>query len=123
MITPEAPEEDRSYTFERGRVGALLLHGLGGTPVEMRYVAMGLARAGFTVSCPQLAGHSGSFEELRCSRWQDWYASAEAALERLRQRCDLVVVGGLSMGAVLALRLAAGREDAVGGAAAFAPTW
>ena len=81
MSNLETPAEDRSFIFERGRAGALLLHGLGGTPVEMRYVAMGLARAGITVSCPQLAGHSGSFEELRDSRWQDWYASAEAALD------------------------------------------
>jgi carboxylesterase len=122
MSTLETPAEDRSFTFERGQVGALLLHGLGGTPVEMRYVAMGLARAGITVSCPQLAGHSGSFEELRRSRWQDWYASAEAALDRLRRRCDTVVVGGLSMGAVLALLLAAERKGDVAGAAVYAPT-
>jgi carboxylesterase len=122
MANLETPAEDRSFSFERGRVGALLLHGLGGTPVEMRYVAMGLARAGFTVSCPQLAGHSGSFEELRDSRWQDWYASAEAALDQLRRRCDVVVVGGLSMGAVLALMLAAERQSDVAGAAVYAPT-
>jgi carboxylesterase len=118
----ETTIDNRGYMFERGRTGALLLHGLGGTPVEMRYVAMGLARAGITVSCPQLAGHSGSFEELRDSRWQDWLASAEAALDDLRRRCDVVVVGGLSMGAVLALMLAAKRPDAVAGVAAYAPT-
>jgi carboxylesterase len=122
MANLETPAEDRSFVFERGRVGALLLHGLGGTPVEMRYVAMGLAHAGFTVSCPQLAGHNGSFEELRDSRWQDWYASAEAALDQLRRRCDVVVVGGLSMGAVLALMLAAERQSDVAGAAVYAPT-
>ena len=122
MANLEIPAEDRSYTFERGRVGALLLHGLGGTPVEMRYVAMGLAHAGITVSCPQLAGHNGSFEELRDSRWQDWYASAEAALDELRRSCDVVVVGGLSMGAVLALMLAAERQSDVAGAAVYAPT-
>ena len=65
MANLETPAGDRSFFFERGPVGALLLHGLGGTPVEMRYVAMGLAHAGITVSCPQLAGHNGSFEELR----------------------------------------------------------
>ena len=110
MAASDIMDEDRSYTFEKGRTGALLLHGLGGTPVEMRYVAMGLARAGVTVSCPQLAGHSGSVEDLRDSRWQDWLASAEAALDALRCRCDTVIVGGLSMGAVLALR-AKGSES------------
>ncbi len=122
MANLETPAEDRSFFFERGRIGALLLHGLGGTPVEMRYVAMGLAHAGITVSCPQLAGHNGSFEELRDSRWQDWYASAEAALDELRRSCDVVVVGGLSMGAVLALMLAAERQSDVAGAAVYAPT-
>lgn len=32
--------EDRSFIFDGGRTGALLLHGLGGTPVEMRFVAL-----------------------------------------------------------------------------------
>jgi carboxylesterase len=122
MANLDMTAENRSFNLERGRVGALLLHGLGGTPVEMRYVAMGLAHAGVSVSCPQLAGHSGSFDELRDSRWQDWLASAEAALDELRRRCDVVAVGGLSMGAVLALMLAAVRPKDVAGAAAYAPT-
>jgi carboxylesterase len=100
----------------------LLLHGLGGTPVEMRFVALGLARAGMTVSCPQLAAHSGNFDELQESRWQQWYASAEAALDELRNRCDTVIVAGLSMGAVLALMLAAERKEDVDGVALYSPT-
>lgn len=102
--------EDRSFIFDGGRTGALLLHGLGGTLVEMRFVALALARAGMTVLCPQLAAHTGSLDELQESRWQDWYASAEAALDQLRRRCDTVIVAGLSMGAVLALMLAAERK-------------
>ena len=122
MTLPVITSTDRGYTFDGGRTGALLLHGLGGTPVEMRYVALGLARAGITVSCPELAGHSGSFEALRDSTWRDWYDSAAVALDRLRCRCDAVIVGGLSMGAVLALMLAAERKDDVHGAAVYAPT-
>lgn len=114
--------EDRSFIFDGGRTGALLLHGLGGTPVEMRFVALALARAGMTVLCPQLAAHTGSFDELQESRWQDWYASAEAALDQLRRRCDTVIVAGLSMGAVLALMLAAERKKDVDGAVLYAPT-
>ncbi len=122
MATQQTSSEDRSYRFDGGRTGALLLHGLGGTPVEMRYVALALARAGMTVSCPQLAGHNGSFEELQASSWYDWYVSADIALDQLRERCDSVLVGGLSMGAVLALMLAARRKADVQGCALYAPT-
>ena len=113
---------DHSETFRGGQVGFLLIHGLGGTPVEMRFVGIGLARAGYTVRCPQLAGHCGSFEDLRATGWRDWYATAEDALTELRKTCRKVIVGGLSMGAILALHLAAGRPDDVHGAALFAPT-
>jgi carboxylesterase len=122
MTNQPTSTEDRSYCFDRGPTGALLLHGLGGTPVEMRTVALALARAGVSVSCPQLAGHSGSFEELQASSWHDWYVSAEIALDELRRRCNVVVVGGLSMGAVLALMLAARRKADVQGCALYAPT-
>jgi esterase/lipase len=34
---------------------------------------LALARAGMTVSCPQLAGHNGSFAELQPRAGHDWY--------------------------------------------------
>jgi carboxylesterase len=122
-MSREDPTLDgRGYTFQRGRTGALLLHGLGGTPVEMRFLALALARTGITVSCPQLAGHTGGGVELKASTWQDWLASAANALDDLRRRCDTVIIGGLSMGAVLALMLAAERRDDVDGVACYSPT-
>jgi carboxylesterase len=114
--------KDHSETFRGGPVGFLLIHGLGGTPVEMRFVGIGLARAGYTVRCPQLAGHCGSFEDLRATGWRDWYATVAEAHAELRRTCKKVIVGGLSMGAILALHLAAERPGDVHGAALFAPT-
>lgn len=114
---------DRSFFHAGSKTGFLLIHGLTGTPIELRYISNGLARAGFTVSVPQLAGHCGTLEDLKATRWQDWYQSAEDALLELRKTCDLVIVGGLSMGAVLALRLAAEHPDTVDGATLFAPTF
>jgi carboxylesterase len=114
--------KDHSYRVAGGRVGVLLLHGLCGTPTEMRFVANGLARAGYTVHCPQLAGHCGTEEDIKNTTWQDWYASAEAALVEIRKECDIVIVGGLSTGAVLSLLLAANHPDMVQGTALFAPT-
>lgn len=113
---------DLSYRFAGGRVGVLLLHGLCGTPAEMRFVAGNLARNGYTVHCPQLAGHGGSEADIKASRWQDWYRSAEAALDELRKECDVIVVGGLSTGAVLSLMLASNHPDTVHGTVLFAPT-
>jgi carboxylesterase len=113
---------DYSEAYRGGSTGFLLIHGLGGTPTELRFVGIGLSRAGYTVHCPQLAGHCGTFEELRATGWQDWYQSVLEAHDRLRQTCDRIIVGGLSMGAILALHLAAERPDDVHGTALFAPT-
>ena len=114
---------DRSFFNAGSKTGFLLIHGLTGTPIELRYISNGLSRAGFTVSVPQLAGHCGTLEDLKATHWQDWYQSAEDALLELRKTCDLVIVGGLSMGAVLALKLAAEHPDTVDGSTLFAPTF
>ena len=89
-------DEEGQLLLPGGRVGFLLLHGLGGTPVELRFVAQGLNRAGYTVLCPLMLGHGGSDLLLSTMRWQDWVGSAEAAFDRLSRTCDHVIVGGLS---------------------------
>lgn len=111
------------FQFEGGRDGVLLIHGLTGTPTEMRILGKGLNRAGFTVVGVRLAGHCGTEEDLLATTWEDWYASVEAAAEELRGRVDRVFVAGLSMGALLALRLAAIRPDWVDGVGVFGATF
>jgi carboxylesterase len=110
--------KDQGLRIAGGKVGVLLLHGLCGTPTEMRFVAMGLARAGYTVHAPQLAGHGAS----NSGRWQDWYLSARQALTEIRKECDTVIVGGLCMGSILGLHLAARNPGKVQGVALFSPT-
>ena len=68
MTTAEVA--DGSLRFAGGRLGFLLIHGLGGTPMEMRFVAQGLARAGYTVHVPQLAGHCGTVDDLKATGWK-----------------------------------------------------
>ena len=70
---------DRSFAIAGSRTGFLLVHGLGGTPLELRMTAKGIASGGFTVHCCQLAGHCGTEEELLATNWPQWYASVEAA--------------------------------------------
>ncbi|AXU95521.1 MAG TPA: alpha/beta hydrolase [Erwinia persicina] len=88
------------------RIGVLLIHGLTGTPNEMRGIARELNQAGHTVCAVQLAGHCGSADDLISTCWQDWYQSVIDAAKRLRQQVDCLIVGGLSMGALLALKYA-----------------
>lgn len=117
-----APDKDNSTFHSGGRIGFLLVHGLGGTPMEMRFVAQGLARAGYSVLCCQLAGHCSTVQALSSSTWQEWYASIAQSLDRLRQSCDVVIAGGLSMGGILAAHLAHQRPTDVHGLAFYAPT-
>ncbi|MHC1712500.1 MAG: alpha/beta hydrolase [Solidesulfovibrio sp.] len=107
--------KDNSFFFEGGPNGVLLLHGLTGTPAEMKYVGKGLARAGFTVYGMQLAGHCGSKEDLLATGWRDWCTSAEQGMAFLAGRCARVFAAGLSMGALLALWLAARHPETVAG--------
>ena len=105
-----------------GRIGVLLVHSLGGSPIELRFLAHGLARQGYTVLCPLIPGLTGGTDVLGLSRWQDWFAAVEAAHDELSAQCDTVIVGGLSAGSMLALRLAQTRPDRVSGLMLLAPT-
>jgi carboxylesterase len=110
--------------FERrGDVGVLLAHGITGSPAEMKPLARRLAAAGFTVACPQLSGHCSTLKELKQTRWTDWYASLESALVMLRRECSFVFVSGLSMGALLVLKLAADHPSEVDGVATLSATF
>lgn len=111
------------FRLEGGRSGVLLIHGLTGTPTEMRLLGKGLNRAGYTVYGMQLAGHCGNVEDLLKTGWQDWYASVEAAAEQFRHEVDHLFVAGLSMGAVLALKLAAERPEWVKGVGVYGATF
>jgi carboxylesterase len=101
------------FAADGGRVGVLLSHGFTGSPASMRPWGEHLAERGFTVRVPRLPGHGTTWQELNRTTWQDWYAEAETALDELTARCEHVVVGGLSMGGCLVLRLAEQRNQDV----------
>lgn len=106
-----------------GHSGVLLIHGLTGTPTEMRLIGKGLNRNGFTVYGMQLAGHCGDEADLLRTGWHDWYRSVREAADRLRREVDHLFVAGLSMGALLALKLAADQPDEVDGVGLYGTTF
>ncbi len=115
---------DVSFMLQGDRnIGVLLIHGLTGTPNEMRILAKGLNKAGYTVYAMQIAGHCGTEADLCKTTWQDWYQSVEVAAAKLAQNVDHLFVAGLSMGAVLALKLAQERPKMVDGVMAYATTF
>lgn len=95
------------FFFRGGPVGVLLIHGFTGAPREVRPVGEVLAAAGYTVFGPRLAHHGTRPEDMFRSHWRDWVASALDGYYLLRDQCETVFVGGLSMGGVLSLYLAA----------------
>lgn len=116
-VTP--PTDPRPFALGKGESGVLCIHGLTGTPWEVRPLGEILADAGYRTRGPLLAGH-GDVDELEASRWQDWYATAEKAFDQLRDEVSGPVVAlGFSMGSLLALRLAAQRPDDVAGVIAM----
>jgi carboxylesterase len=106
---------------------ALLLHGLTGTPTELGYVGYHLQyRGGCTVIVPRLVNHGQPLSILARTTWTELYESARAAFmearEQARRERAPVVVGGLSLGAILALLLAAEFREDVAGVACLSPT-
>jgi carboxylesterase len=115
--------QQTDFFFEGGRSGVLLIHGLTGTPMEMKLLGKGLHRAGFTVHGMQLAGHCGNVDDLLATGWRDWYASVEQAADAMLGKVDQLFVGGLSMGALLALKLAADRPGRIAGVGVYGATF
>jgi carboxylesterase len=101
------------FSSDGGPVGVLLSHGFTGSPASMTRWGRYLADRGHTVRVPRLPGHGTTWQELNRTDWDDWYGTVDAVLTELTERCDRVVVGGLSMGGGLALRLAELRPQDV----------
>lgn len=88
------------------KTAVLLIHGLTGTPKEMKPIAKHLSSLGYTVEAPLLAGHGLGHEEMISATWQDWLESARKSLNNLTKDFDDVYVIGLSVGSLIAAMLA-----------------
>ncbi|WP_207847936.1 MULTISPECIES: alpha/beta fold hydrolase [unclassified Pseudomonas] len=115
-------EGNAGFVLGNGEVAVLLIHGLTGTPTELRRVAVGLAKAGHTVYVPTLAGHCGGNADLQATGWRDWYESARNTFVGVRRKHRKVYVGGLSMGAVLSMYLAAEHPGQIEGLLLYSTT-
>ena len=94
-------------------LGCLLIHGFTATPDEMRPLGEALAARGFPVRAVRLAGHGTEVADLAGTRWTDWFASVAEGADRLHRDVPALALAGMSLGALLALHLAAARPTEV----------
>ena len=98
------------------RPAVLLLHGLCANPLELMPLARPLRETGHVVETPALAGYGVAVEAARArpqvTPFEHWLEQARDYYDALAARHERVAVGGLSMGAVLALGLALQRRPA-----------
>lgn len=105
-----------AWSVAGGPIGVLVIHGFTGSTQSMRPLAEALVDAGHTVEMPRLPGHGTSVDDMLTTGWDDWSAHVDAVYADLADRCEHVVVTGLSMGGALALWLAA-RHPGIAGVA------
>ena len=121
---PSLSTVDTNEFFFPGRgLSALLIHGLSGTPYEMRFLGERLADAGARVCGVKLAGHAAAAEELGMTTHNQWYQSVVDGFERLRQFGDPIVVIGQSAGALLGTRLTLDQSEEIAGLVLLAPAF
>jgi carboxylesterase len=90
------------------RRAVLCIHGLTGTPWEVRPIAEALVARGFRARGPVLPGHSAAEgpKGLAQRSYHDWLDGARRELHQLQREHEEVYVVGMSLGGVLTLLLA-----------------
>lgn len=91
----------------------LCLHGLTGTPYEVRPLAEALVARGLRAVGPWMAGHEQGHACLARTPHDEWVELARRALAELRRDHPKVFLVGVSMGGLVSLRLA--QTEAVAG--------
>ena len=99
-----------AFDLGDGRDAALCLHGLTGTPYEIRPIGEALAAAGVRAVGPLLPGHGGEPEVLARTGCVDWIDAVASAHRALCERHERVFLVGLSLGGLLALDRAASAD-------------
>ncbi len=108
--------------------GVVVVHGFAGSRQLMRSTALALARAGYVVAVPDLAGHGGNRAPLPRGDRADAALAAQvgATLGVLAARPDVdadrLGVLGHSLGAGAALGAAVGDPERIGATVAVSPT-
>lgn len=123
MPRPLPPATHEGFSLPaRGaaRAHALSLHGYTGTPWEVLPVSLALQDIGVASTGIVLPGHEGDHTVLQRTSWQDWHRAGDDAFALLPKDQPRILIGS-SMGALVALMIAARRPNEVDGLVLLAP--
>lgn len=89
--------------FHKGNeIGCITLHGIGGTPANIRVVADALIQKGYTVISPMIPGHGETVRAQNASTGAQWLNGIRAAYQKLKDEgCTQIYALGLSLGGIL----------------------
>jgi carboxylesterase len=124
-LTDLQENELEPWVYSKGSNGSavILIHGLTGSPHEMKFLAKFLnTEKGYSVICPRLANHGKPIQVLKRSTWQDFYESVRQAFFEVEKQHDHIFAAGLSMGALLSLLLAHEFKNKVKAVSCLSPT-
>lgn len=93
--------------------GVIIIHGLTGTPATVAPLTEKCSKAGFKVVTPLLAGHGKTAECLQKTKQEEWFRDICEAYDSLRSSCEEIYCVGLSLGSLLALKLATEQNKKV----------
>lgn len=107
-----------------GEHAVLLVHGLQGNPDEMLPLAKRLHKAGYSVRVPHFAGfgYTSGDTPRSVTPWRDWKGQVLSELRDMKRRYRTVSIGGLCIGAVLALSVAEDAGEEITGLSLLATT-
>ncbi len=100
-------ENAKPFEFVAGDSAILLIHGFTGTPSHMRTIGRAVHEVGFSARGILLPGHGVSVEAMEKSNDKEWLNACRSAFYEMKGKYRRIAVGGLSMGGILSLILAA----------------
>jgi carboxylesterase len=101
--------------------GVLLVHGLTGSPAEMKYIAKQLHHKGYSVFVPTMAGHCADEATLTATHYDDWVTSIRAAIQESASQVNELYVAGICVGGTVGLMAAQLEQPHVKAVAIYSP--
>ncbi|HBE04422.1 MAG: hypothetical protein A2096_06940 [Spirochaetes bacterium GWF1_41_5] len=106
VLAPTLPGAEPFFMSSDNNKAVLFIHGIPGTPAELREMAEYFKEAGYNCCGPLLPGFGIDERHLNKSRFSDWYGFLRKTYLELYHKYNEVNIIGLSMGGALTLALA-----------------